>query len=686
MAAGIDLVSSEAMDEDVSPILQQLKTSIARVIDESGEKRQLAWTESRDYGDKAWSNWEQMPCIKRQVILDQFLKVLRECADRPIKLAVIDWLEDKIEDIAKCADPRLYMNLANELEEIRLDASDRLELLKQDVARAQKNLNEYVEWEDIRQRAEFNQKRLWDALVEPELGRQEAILKDKSAKENDRTTAIYLLADRNTLGSRDGLRILVENWVSWIPRGEEPRLVEYIAERIRYNRFAVLALIEHFGKPGQLEKEAETTPPPAKTYKQHVIDRVLENQEDESLLDEQVLEQVEAFLASPAATGVEIDRKLYERVDASRLAIEKQKVLLANRRIARQLADMSDPAFFEEGGRKKSAERVQILAALKKHAVPVLMPRLSAEGEDPEIRQHIVRLLGYTSGREAVNAIARQLVSGEKRRKARQDLLDVYYLEPSQRRSEEAAEILDQTIKISKRTLRIQHYLNIAVFWLGLFIVALGLWISINNALRANSTGAASGAAGLVIAFGGFAAMLTRLIRDPLDRIQNAMANLVHVETAFTSFIWKLHLNGTYIQSVYVRHGKLEDAEIGETAQRIENAMGTTMYQVSMYTEKSEPRLLTRLNRIEPAAGEPDGMVTVHGQYLLGADSQKKNLQGMVMIDHRPVKLEKLDWKENTVRFMLPGSQNGQDQVMVSLFVDGMETNALPYHVLKNTG
>jgi hypothetical protein len=180
--------------------------------------------------------------------------------------------------------------------------------------------------------------------------------------------------------------------------------------------------------------------------------------------------------------------------------------------------------------------------------------------------------------------------------------------------------------------------------------------------------------------------MVSRLIRDPLDRIQNAMANLVHVETAFTSFIWKLHLNGTYIQSVYVRHGMLKDAEIGETAQRIENAMGTTMYQVSLYTEKSEPRLLTRLNRLEPAAGEPDGMLTVHGQYLLGADSQKKNLKGMVMIDHRPVKLDELDWKENTVRFTLPGSQNDQDQVMVSLFVDGMETNALPYHVLKNTG
>ncbi len=34
----------------------------------------------------------------------------------------------------------------------------------------------------------------------------------------------------------------------------------------------------------------------------------------------------------------------------------------------------------------------------------------------------------------------------------------------------------------------------------------------------------------------------------------------------------------------------------------------------------------------------------------------------------------------------LPGAQNGQDRVMVSLFVDGMETNALPFHVLKNAG
>jgi len=60
------------------------------------------------------------------------------------------------------------------------------------------------------------------------------------------------------------------------------------------------------------------------------------------------------------------------------------------------------------------------------------------------------------------------------------------------------------------------------------------------------------------------------------------------------------------------------------------------------------------------------------------------------MIDHRPMKLEKLDWKENAVRFMLrdgyaarraerPGPYHGEP-------VRGrMETNALPFHVLKNT-
>jgi hypothetical protein len=185
--------------------------------------------------------------------------------------------------------------------------------------------------------------------------------------------------------------------------------------------------------------------------------------------------------------------------------------------------------------------------------------------------------------------------------------------------------------------------------------------------------------------------MLTRLIRDPLDRIQNAMANLVHVETAFTSFIWELNLNGTYIQSVYVKNGKLKDDEIAETGQRIENAMETTMRQVSIHTEAGEPRLVTRLNRLDPVATSFPGTITLYGQNLLGDSAQKAERGGIVAFNHVPFPVKIHSWREGSVRIELPegGQRNGIDlgngKIMVSLFVDGMETNALPLHVLKET-
>ncbi len=39
--------------------------------------------------------------------------------------------------------------------------------------------------------------------------------------------------------------------------------------------------------------------------------------------------------------------------------------------------------------------------------------------------------------------------------------------------------------------------------------------------------------------------------------------------------------------------------------------------------------------------------------------------------------------RENEVRFKLPGLEEGEGKIMVSLLIDGMETNALPFYVVK---
>jgi len=344
---------------------------------------------------------------------------------------------------------------------------------------------------------------------------------------------------------------------------------------------------------------------------------------------------------------------------------------------------MSDPAYFEDVDPSVKQEYQHILSELKKHAVPVGLRRLVNDNEDKEIRENLVRMLGYTGGREVVDALARQLVGDEKKRKARQELLDEYYLKPSLKRSDEAATILNDTVKESKKTLRILQTLNIGVFLVGLTLLSLGLYVSMST------TGGASRVVGAISALGGFTGMIALLVRDPLERIQNAMANLVHVETAFTSFIWELNLNGTYIQSVYVKNGKLKDAEIAETGQRIENAMETTMRQVAIHTEASEPRLVTRLTRLDPVAATFPGVVTLYGQNLLGDSAQKAERGGIIAFDHVPLQVKIQSWREGYVRIELPelDQMNGVDldkgKLMLSLFVDGMETNAVPLHLLK---
>ena len=592
-----------------------LKVLIVRASrDPDGDVRLFAWNATQKISNAAWkiqasesaaNELDSKGIVRRQIILDQILKALRESDDLRIKLAAIDWLEDKIGDLTQGKDAyRSYKRVADTLDEIRVEAAR--ELASGEIPAW--DLQQLSGMEDLRDRADLALKRLWEIINKDEYDNQKNIIESGDADENEMTTAIWLMADRNTLGSRQALRFLAGNWVEWIQTGEEPRLVELVAESIRYNRFTVLALIEYFGR---------------------------EN-------------------------GTNVDR-----------------------RIARQLADMSDPAFFEDAESSQKQEYKSICAELKKHAVPVMLRRLPDKDVDVEIREHIVRMLGYTGGREGVDALARQLVSKEKMRKARQELLDEYYLKPSLKRSQEAADILNGTIEESKRTLRILQWLNIAVFTVGLTLLAVGLYVSLN------SEGGASRVVGVLSSIGGFGGMIALLIRDPLDRIQNSMANLVHVETAFTSFIWELNLNGTYVQSLYVKHGKLEDQEIAETAQRIENSMEATMHQVAVHTERSEPRLETRLNRLEPVAGNSPLRVTLHGQQLRGDTGQKVERSGMVAIDHRPVQVENLSWQEDQVAFDLPDlnvlfAANGdKSQVMISLFVDGMETNALPFHVLK---
>jgi hypothetical protein len=506
--------------------------------------------------------------------------------------------------------------------------------------------------------------------------------------EYEKTKSIKTLVES---GTPEGVRQLVDIWMKWVVEGSHATLVETTADLMRSCRFAVLPLVGQFTKAVSLNgirpiglDDIESSVP-LRVILKTVLDDERLSQSEIARLSEWIDpyrshsgEMAEMFqTAKDKSWGPETQAREIIRLLAEEK--ERERGLLKNRRIARQLADMSEARLFEEGDLERRYKAVK--NELSRHAVPLLAKRLPDE-TDLEIRESLARTLGNVSGTEAVDALVRAIIDQEKKRADRQKLLAEYYLKPSKKQSEDAAEILHGAVEDAKKTLNLQHTLNIIVFAVGMTLLVAGTLTSLFS--QESATRVIGALAGL----GGLAGVVTLMIKDPLDRIQNAMANLVQLETAFTSFIWELNLNGTYIQSQYVAQGILTNDEIAQTVGRIEKAMSLSMNLVSVYTEEGRQRVVTRINSLSPAAGDSASVVTIHGQHLRGESSEDKAAMGMIAINHVPVKADGVSWGEDEVRFKLsgqiPGLENNAGTAWISLLIDGMETNALPFHMMNN--
>lgn len=516
---------------------------------------------------------------------------------------------------------------------------------------------------------------------------------DKEADVDSQSEAVQKLLQ---LKSREVTRDLVNRWVHWLAGGDKPLLTETTAEYLRMSTQAVLPLVDHFSKKLELDfqlkraiLEQKISPAHFDTIKE--VYKEFEDREDKIKGKQEYFEsQAQNLLASMEnrsaafinlkSQAVEMEwnwitivEKTVEQLFQEELSVREER---ARQRIVKQLADMSDRRFFDA-----NEQHEEIKNELSKHAVPVIAARLPKEA-DVNIRENSARLLGNVSGREAIDALVLAVVGEERTRAARQELLAKYYLDPSKQRSEEAAQILAHAVDDARQTLQVLRWLNIVVFIVGIVLLLTGTITAVVS--QELATRVIGGLAGL----GGLAGILIEMVKSPLDRIQNAMANLVQIETAFTSFIWELNLNGTFIQSQYVAEGVITDGEIGQTVKRIEDAMTLAMNQVSVYTKVGQQRVISRIYDLSPAAGPSGSTVIVHGQHLTGDKTEKKEKTGILIVDHKPIKAEKLNWKDQEVSFKLPNKINGAEKfngtVWISLLVDGMETNALPFHVIED--
>jgi HEAT repeat protein len=502
---------------------------------------------------------------------------------------------------------------------------------------------------------------------------------------HDEEKAHEALEQLDELSTSEASRSIVNEWVSWLALGRKGPLIESAADKLRQKPDSVLPLLNHLMLSMTLTEELKAVLL-GELVPDEVLQLISQLRKDSGSLSDASRQRLSRWLRSTNA-GIgqseallradELESDLIEGIIQQGLEVKRaNREQEVRRRISQHLLEMSEERFF--GKDTEAYERVN--RQLELHAVPTLSTRLSSE-EGVEVRENIARILGNLGGKTAVDALARAVSGEERTRNARQQLLSTYYLEPSKEQSSEAARLLTTAVADARGTLRVLQILNFVFAAIGLGVLAIGLYLLLFTTTPELQL---AGGAISVLAFFG---LVLQIIREPLDRIQNAMNRLVQLETAFTSFIWELNLNSTFIQSQYVANGILSTSEVGDTVDRIEGAMRLSMDLVASYAdEKPGSRITPSISSISPAVVKNGDRVRVRGMWLSGGRSSRGQHGVSVLIDHRPIRANVLSVSDYDVQFRssfesAPVAADASQVHWLSLSIGGQETNALSLQI-----
>jgi hypothetical protein len=447
------------------------------------------------------------------------------------------------------------------------------------------------------------------------------------------------------IGSEDAMRVLVNHWVRWIAVRNSITLANMTEKKIRAQEVSVRPLVE------RLEN----------TFDERIInsDPELWN----TIIWEVAIDEKE--------NRVEVDKNfststmgIYEQKYKEKINLKwRNRQLEVRKQISHLLVEMS-----------------LTMSPEKWESYLPQLTRLLTNETNQDLRGGIAQIFGNIRSNNSIAAMINAL-SGQDQRSG---ILDKYYLQPSQHRSEAAAKTLSDVSDRAKDTLKVTQILNIVVFGIGVVVLAAGLV----GGIFIDNIGARF--ASVIAGLGGLTGVIFYLIKDPLNRIQNAMSNLAQIETAFNTYIWEMNLSDTFIQSQYLANGILTEDEIAQTARRIEGVSCSTLNQIEIFTELGKENQCGQIMNIYPPVGQAGTEVTIKGQFNLLKG--EKNARGQIIAFNHKQKLADLtsnDIKADEIKFTLPdniiSSDTPETVVWVSIVTDSGLTNPYPLQITNKT-
>jgi hypothetical protein len=505
--------------------------------------------------------------------------------------------------------------------------------------------------------------------------------------ENKGALAIDIINELVEMDSSAVMNSLIRQWGYWIAETDKSQLVEAASLELRTNHSAILPLLERLRDPLRFEDDEEvalkvkTLHQAAPLYADLLLGKYILNPKELAWWHEREDEEEKKYgdnkavpLEAARVEATPSETTQPSLVDWKKSLVDKGGKYSELEQMAKDFRWEEEKTLQEDG--KLNPTYIRIKAELRTHAVPYLAHRLPGE-EDLTLREHMARTLANVGELEAVDALALAIVAEDRAKAIRQKVLAEYYLEPSKRRSDQAAKILDNAVNEATDTMRIIQKLSIATFALGVVIVGVGIYLAIRP-----GSGSPEKFFGLFASIGGVAGIITLLIKGPLNDIQNSIANLVQLETAFTNFIWELNLNSTYIQSEYVQEGVIGNDVVAATVERMETAMNGTINVIAQYTEEGRQQVIAHITAVLPGSGTLPAEIKVIGEFLKVDNGRKQILK--VGINHKRTNAEIIFWEKDHVIFRLkkehlPPLENVQESIWISLIVDGVETNGMPF-------